>query len=363
MKNRKIIFENGQSFLGIGFGANVDTVKEVVFNTSMVGYQEIFSDPSYFGQIVCMTYPLIGNYGLIDDDYETPRPFIGGFIVREYNDHPSNYNYTKTLDESLKEHGIPGIFGIDTRQITGLIRSRNNIHALMTSCNVTVERGLEIINSTEKIKNHVKNVSSSKAWHSRSANFEYTVIIIDCGVKYNVIRSLKKRKCNVFIVPHDTDFKKILALQPDGVLISNGPGDPKDNPCVIETIKNLQGKLPILGICLGHQLIALANGGSTCRMRFGHRGGNHPVREISNGKIEMTSQNHSYAVEKTSLSGTKICLTHENILDGEIEGIEIKGEDTFSVQYHPESAPGPQDSSYLFDRFIEKMRNKKRIHR
>ncbi|MDR0404348.1 MAG: glutamine-hydrolyzing carbamoyl-phosphate synthase small subunit [Oscillospiraceae bacterium] len=360
MCDRKIIFEDGQSFLGTGFGANIDAVSEVVFNTSMVGYQEILSDPSYFGQMVCMTYPLIGNYGLTDDDYETLRPFIGGFIVRQYNDHPSGYNYTKTLDESLKEHKIPGISGVDTRQIIKVIRSKNNIRALLTFREVTAEEGVRIINSTKKLKNHVEKVSCTKFWHSRCANFKYTVVVIDCGVKHNVIRSLKKRGCNVIIVPYKTSAKQILELQPDGVLVSNGPGDPCDNQYVMETIKLIQGVVPIFGICLGHQLIALANGAKTYRMKFGHRGANHPVKEVLTGKIEITAQNHSYAVEKASLSGTDIRLTHENILDGAVEGIEIEKKDVFSVQYHPESAPGPQDSSYLFDRFITKMQKRKR---
>jgi carbamoyl-phosphate synthase small subunit len=355
VKDRKLIFENGESFLGTGFGANLDAVQEVVFNTSMVGYQEIFSDPSYYGQMTCMTYPLIGNYGLTDDDYETKKPRIGGFIVREYNDRPSNYRYTKTLSDDLKEHNIPGISGVDTRQITRMIRDYGSVRALLTDPSVTTERGLEIIKETPIIHDHVERVSCSRLWYSRTSNFRYSVVIVDCGVKHNIIRSLIKRKCNVIIVPHDTSADEILGLRPDGMLLSNGPGDPEDNGGIIKVIKRLQGTLPIFGICLGHQLIALANGAKTFKMKFGHRGGNHPVRELRTNKIEMTSQNHSYAVDMGSLEGTRLKLTHINLLDNTAEGVEVDEDSVFSVQYHPESSPGPQDSAYLFDRFIGKI--------
>ncbi|MDR3178509.1 MAG: glutamine-hydrolyzing carbamoyl-phosphate synthase small subunit [Oscillospiraceae bacterium] len=355
MVNKKLIFENGKSFLGTGFGADVNTVKEAVFNTSMVGYQEIFSDPSYFGQIVCMTYPLIGNYGITDEDYETPRPFLGGFIVREYNNSPSNYKCTKTLEEDLKEYNIPGISFVDTRQITKMIRDEGSIRVLLTSSDTTLDEGLSILKKSKKITNQTRNVSCKKKWRSCTANFKYTVVVLDCGVKLSVIKSLVKRKCNVIVVPYNTSSEEILKLNPNGLLISNGPGDPRDNLKVIEVIKNLQGKISIFGICLGHQLIALANGAEIYKMKFGHHGGNHPVKEISTDKIEITSQNHSYAVKKESLKNTKIFLTHVNLLDDAVEGIEIKNENVFSVQYHPESSPGPQDSSYLFDRFIGKL--------
>ena len=354
--NKKLVFENGREFLGVGFGADVETVQEVVFDTSVVGYQEIMSDPTYCGQIVCMTYPLIGNYGLADEDYETKTPKIGGFIVRDYNDTPSNFRYTKTLSQELEENGIPGISGVDTRAITRMIRNEGNMRAIITDINVSNEEAQERISATSIAHDHVERVSSKKVWYSRTPNYKYNVVAIDCGIKHNIIRSLNEIGCNVTIVPYTTSCETIMGMRPDGILISNGPGDPADVPCVVELIRALQGKLPIFGIDLGHQLIALANGAKVYKLKVGHRGGNHPVRNLENGKIEIASQNHDHAVCEKSLEDTGLQVTHINLLDNTVEGIENKDQMVFSVQFHPGSVSGSRGVSYLYEQFVENMK-------
>jgi len=354
--DRKIVLEDGSEYLGYGFGSNDERVNEIVFNTSMVGYQEIISDPSYTYQMVVMTYPIIGNYGISDDDFETKIPTIGGLIVRDYNDIPSNFRSTKTLSEILEENNIPGIYGVDTRKITRSIRDLGSRKVLITNIDTPKEKALEIIKNTEIPNDSVSKVSCSKKWYSRTSNSKYNVVVIDCGVKLNIIRSLNNRGCNVIIVPFNTTAEEIEAINPDGVFFSNGPGNPEEVTPVIELIKNIRGKYPIFGICLGHQLISLAYGAKTYKLKFGHRGGNHPVKNIETNKIEITSQNHSYAVDSNSLKETELEATHINILDNTIEGIRCKKDKVFSVQYHPESAPGPQDSNYLFDQFINLMK-------
>ncbi|MGM9794831.1 MAG: glutamine-hydrolyzing carbamoyl-phosphate synthase small subunit [Candidatus Aphodosoma sp.] len=357
--NKKIVLENGNEFFGYGFGADIEAINEIVFNTSMVGYQEIMSDPSYTDQMVVMTYPLIGNYGITDEDYETKFPTLGGLIVREYNDVPSNFRYTKTLSEVLEEHNIPGISGVDTRQITRIIRSEGSQRVIITDASVSKEEALRRIAESPISHDQVSRVSCKKRWFSRTPNHKFDVVAIDCGIKYNIIRSLNNRNCNVTVVPYNTSIEDILAFQPDGIFLSNGPGDPTDVPQVIEIVKQLHGKLPIFGICLGHQIISLAYGAKTYKLKFGHRGGNHPVKNLETGKLEITSQNHSYAVDSESLKGTGLTTTHINLLDNTIEGVECIKDRIFSVQYHPESAPGPQDSAYLFDKFINLMKNKR----
>ena len=357
--NKKLVFENGREFYGCGFGADTEAVHEVVFNTSMVGYQEIMSDPSYCGQMVCMTYPLIGNYGLADEDYETKTPKIGGFIVREYNDSPSNFRYTKTLSQELEENGIPGIWGVDTRLITRMIRNEGSMRAILTDASVCKGEAQERISRVSIPHDHVSQVSCKKVWYSRTPNFKYNVVAVDCGIKHNIIRSLNAWDCNVIIVPYNTPFEKVMALRPDGVFLSNGPGDPEDVLPVIELVRKIQGKVPVFGICLGHQMIALANGARTYKLKFGHRGGNHPVKNLLTDKIEITSQNHSYAVDIDSLKGTGLELTHINLLDNTAEGMRNEEQMIFSVQYHPESAPGPQDSGYLFGIFVDNMKKYK----
>jgi len=353
--NKKIVLEDGEEYLGYGFGADVEQVCEIVFSTSMVGYQEAVSDPSCAYQMVVMTYPLIGNYGITDDDYETKQPTIGGLVVREYNDIPSNFRYTKTLSEYLEENNIPGIYGVDTRKLTRSIREKGTRKAIITDINTTKEEALKKINETEIPKDIVSKISCKKRWYSRTANPQYNVVAIDCGIKLNVVRSLSKRGCNVTIVPYNTTAKDIVDLKPDGIIVSNGPGCPEDVPEVIETVKQLKGKYPMFGICLGHQIISLAYGAQISKLKFGHSGGNHPVINLETNKIEITTQSRGYTVKEDSVSKTKLKITHKNVLDNTVEGVECKKDKVFSVQFHPESAPGPRDSGYLFDKFIKLM--------
>jgi carbamoyl-phosphate synthase small subunit len=351
----KIVLPDGSEYPGCRFGAREDRVCELVFNTSMVGYQEIVSDPSYTGQLVVMTYPIIGNYGVTDEDYETKIPTIGGLVVREYNDIPSNFRYTKTLSEILEDYNIPAIEGIDTRKLTRAIRDEGSCKALLTDLDVPAEEALARLDAAQLRRDQVPQVSCRKRWYARTSNHRHTVVAVDCGIKLNIVRSLNARGCNVTVVPYDTPARVIEDMEPDGVFLSNGPGDPEDVTPVIELVQQLRGKFPIFGICLGHQMIALAYGGRTYKLKFGHRGGNHPVKDLSTGKLEITSQNHSYAVDAASLAGTGLEVTHINLLDNTVEGLACKKDKVFSVQYHPESAPGPQDSGYLFDRFIQMM--------
>ena len=353
--DRKLILKNGEEYYGFSFGDSSDRIVEIVFNTSMAGYQEILSDPSYTDQGVVMTYPLIGNYGMADDDYETQTPTIGAMIVREYNDFPSNFRSTSTLDAVMKRYQIPGIHGVDTRRLTRSIRNKGSRRALLTSADMSLDVGLQILSNTVIPKDAVSRVSCGSICHSESQCGRFHVVAIDCGMKMNIVRSLNARDCDVTIVPWNTPAETIEALKPDGVFISNGPGDPTDVQPVIDTVRGLRGKYPMFGICLGHQIIALAYGAQTYKLKFGHRGGNHPVKDMTTGKIEITSQNHSYAVDARSLEKTPLQCTHINLLDNTVEGMECKADRVFSVQYHPESAPGPQDSAYLFDRFVKLM--------
>lgn len=353
---KKLVLENGKVFYGEGFGSNDKKIAEIVFNTSMVGYQEILSDPSYCDQIVVMTYPLIGNYGLTSEDYESKSVFMSGFVVHEYNDLPSNFRYTETLGEKMEEYHAAGISGIDTRELVRIIRDYGSMKAMIVDADVADSVCLEELASYIMPHNQVSKVSSKKIWYSRCPNPLYTVVAIDCGCKLNIIRMLNEYKCNVVVVPYNTTKEEILKYKPDGLFISNGPGDPEDVTPVIENIKALKGKLPMLGICLGHQMIGLAYGAKTYKMKFGHRGGNHPVKDLETGKVEITSQNHSYAIDKESLKGTGLTLTHVNILDKEAEGMEDKVNKVIAVQYHPESAAGPEDSRYIFERFMQNMK-------
>ncbi len=353
--NKKLILEDGSEYLGYGFGADKEAVCEIVFNTSMAGYQEIISDPSYTDQAIVMSYPLIGNYGITDEDFESKMLNLGALIVREVNDYPSNFRFTRTLSELMEESDVPGVYGIDTRKLVRTIRDKGSMKVLITDISVSTEEGLEKLKATELRRDQVKRCSCRKRWYSRTSNHKYNVVAIDCGMKMNIVRELNAHGCNVTVVPYNTEASDIIAMNPDGVFVSNGPGDPEDVPEVIETLKALKDKLPLFGICLGHQLIALSYGAKTYKLKFGHRGGNHPVKDLATGKIEITSQNHSYAVDEESLKGTGLEVSHINLLDGTVEGLSSEDGRVFSVQYHPESAPGPQDSKYLFDRFISNL--------
>ncbi len=367
-KAKKIVLEDGLEFHGTGFGSTENRMVELVFNTSMVGYQEIVSDPSYTGQAVVMTYPLIGNYGMCDDDYETLRPSVSGLIVREYCEKPSNFRFTRTLEDVMNEFGIVGVYGIDTRTLGRYIRNFGTCRAYIVDEDVSVEEAVAALKAWVPPTDFVAQVSTRETydWSTSKISDLYPlksnhVVAIDCGMKRNIPRSLARRGCKVTVVPWDSTAEYILSLEPDGVFISNGPGDPQDAAPTIAAVKQLIGKVPIFGICLGHQIISLAYGANTYKLKFGHRGGNHPVKNLKTGKIEITSQNHSYAVEEASLEGTGLIVTHLNILDNTIEGVECAKDKVFSVQYHPESAPGPQDSAYLFDEFINIMNESKGV--
>ncbi|WP_227395586.1 carbamoyl phosphate synthase small subunit [Jeotgalibacillus aurantiacus] len=348
-----LVLEDGSVFNGKGFGATEETSGEVVFNTGMTGYQEILSDPSYCGQMVVLTYPLIGNYGINRDDFESIHPFIKALIVREECDLPSNFRSEASIDELLKEKKIPGLSGVDTRRLTRLLRSHGTMKGKICPAETDVEKVVQELKATSFPVNQVEQVSTKSPYPSPGRGNR--VVVIDYGMKHGILRELNKRQCDVIVVPYHTTAKEILHLNPDGVVLSNGPGDPKSVPESTETVRNLIGKVPIFGICLGHQLLALAGGADTFKLTFGHRGSNHPVKELSTGKVAITAQNHGYAVDEKSLEGTALQVTHKALNDGTVEGIAHENGLAFSVQYHPEAAPGPEDANELFDRFLALM--------
>ena len=353
--NKKLVLEDGAEFYGYGFGADRETVAEVVFNTSMVGYQEILSDPSYTGQAVVMTYPLTGNYGICADDFETETPTVSAMIVREFNREPSNFRCMETLNAVLCKYNIAGLAGVDTRRLARHIREKGSCKGLICDATASNIVCLAKLKTAALPTDQVARVSTKAAWNAPADKPKFHVVAVDCGMKHNIIRCLNARRCDVTVVPWDITAEEVEKLAPDGLFISNGPGDPENAGPAIELVRLMRGKLPIFGICLGHQIIALSYGAKTYKLKFGHRGGNHPVKNLQNGKVEITSQNHSYAVDGESLVGTSLEVTHVNLLDGTVEGLKCEKDRVFSVQYHPESAPGPQDSSYLFDEFIRLM--------
>ena len=355
---KKLVLENGKEFPGYGFGSDRTAVCEIVFNTSMVGYQEIVSDPTYTDQIVVMTYPLMGNYGFADEDYESKFPSMGGMVVRECCDSPSNFRYTKTLNEAFEELDVPGISGVDTRMITRIIRNEGTQKAAIVPFEMSHEEAMELIRTTELRHNLLERISCKKRWFSRTPNHKWDVVAVDCGIKYSFIRQLNAKGCNVTIVPYNSTAEEIMAFNPDGVFISNGPGNPADAAVICQTIKDLRGKLPIFGVDLGHQLIAISYGAKNEKMNVGHRGANHPVKCLESGKLEIVVQNHGYTIDEASLSGTPLTITHRNLLDNTIAGIEAVEDKIFSVQYQPDCSP-EASSTYLFDKFIKLMEEEK----
>ena len=353
--DRKLILEDGSQYYGYGFGCTQDRITEIVFNTSMVGYQEIISNPSYTYQTIVMAYPLIGNYGIAEDDFETQIPTIGGLVVRDYNDMPSNFRSKCTLSELMEKYNIPGIYGVDTRKLVRSIRDSGSRKVLMTGIETALNEGIAKLKEYDIPKDAVSRVSGRNIRKFFIQNGKYHVAAVDCGIKHNIIRSLNRMGCNVTVLPWNVSLQEIEQLKPDGIFLSNGPGNPADVGPVIELVRNLIGKYPMFGICLGHQIISLAYGAGTYKLKFGHRGGNHPVKNLLTGKIEITSQNHSYAVDMNSIANTELEVTHINLLDNTVEGAACMKDKVFSVQYHPESAPGPQDSLYLFEQFIQMM--------
>ena len=353
MKERLLILEDGSVFKGVAFGGDDFKIGEIVFNTGMTGYQEVLSDLSYCAQIVMMTYPLIGNYGINRDDFESIDPAVFGFVVSEYCDTPSNFRSVMNIDAFLKLKHIPGIAGIDTRELTRKIRTLGTMKAVMADGDADVEKIIAELKAAPYPTNQVKSVSVQKAFPIPSRGMK--VVLMDFGAKHGIIRELSKRGCDLTVVPYNTTADTILSLRPDGVMLSNGPGDPKDIPEAIKTIQELIGQVPIFGICLGHQLISLACGANTIKLKFGHRGSNHPVCNLETGKVEITSQNHSFAVDEKSLKGTGLVLTHRALNDKSVEGVKHERYPLFSVQYHPEANPGPEDANYLFDKFMTMM--------
>ncbi len=367
----KLALENGTVFTGEAFGAASETSGEVVFNTSLTGYQEILSDPSYAGQIVTMTYPLIGNYGINPEDLESLKPQVAGFVVREYFEFYSNFRATGSLGKWLEQHNIMAIQGIDTRKLTRIIRTVGAMRGVLSAIDLEDE---SLIAKARRIPEMsgldlTKQVTTREpyAWDqvdrtpfalppgrkTKLNGKRWKVVVYDYGVKQNILRRLTSYGCTLTVVPSSYTAEQVLAMDPDGIFLSNGPGDPAAVKYAIENIKKLIGQKPIFGICLGHQLLALALGGTTFKLKFGHRGANHPVKNLQTQAIEITSQNHGFAVDPDSLDPSLIEITHVNLNDHTNEGLRHRELPVFSVQYHPEASPGPHDSDYLFAQFIE----------
>ncbi len=348
----KIVLEDGTTYCGFSFGAKCNSVCELVVNTSMVGYQEIISDPSNTYQMVVMTYPLIGNYGINDEDHETKLPTIGGLVVRDYNDMPSNFRYTKTLSELMEDNGIPGIYGVDTRKLTRYIRDNGTVKVLICDIDTPNEEAMKILAETELKKDAVCKVSCKKKWYSRTSNHKFDVVAVDCGIKNSIIKALNSKGCNVTIVPYNVTAEEIEFMKPDGIIISNGPGNPDDIDCVVELIKNLKGKMPIVGINVGAELIAKAYGAKTYKMKVGHRGANHPIKVLADDTVLIATQNHGYTIDADSIKGTKLEITHINLLDNTVEGVSCEKDKVYGVQFEPGLEKGPNGSPCFYDKFI-----------
>lgn len=357
-KKAILVLEDGRTFHGASFGAEGETFGEMVFNTSMTGYQEILTDPSYAGQLVCMTYPLIGNYGVNEEDVESRRPWVEGFVVKEASRVASNWRATESLDSYLKRYGIVGIEHIDTRALVRHIRDKGAMRAAISSVEVNPEILLRrVVESPEMANRELASaVTIDEAYEfPAAADAKFHVVAYDFGVKTNSLREFAKRGCRVTVVPAETTATDVMSLKPDGIFLSNGPGDPSSMRSVVGEISKLTASgVPMFGICLGHQIIGQVFGGSTYKLKFGHRGGNQPIMDLTTGKVEITSHNHGFAVDADSLPES-VEVTHVNLNDRTVAGLRHRSLPVFSVQYHPESAPGPHDSEYLFNRFVQLM--------
>ena len=349
---KKLVLETGEEFIGTGFGADRRSVCEIVFNTSVVGYQEIVSDPSYAQQIVVMTYPLVGNYGITDEDYESRSTDIGGLVVRECCDTPSNFRSTKTLEEELEEHGIPCLSGVDTRMLTKIIRDSGRPMAAIVEADMPKEEALALIAATERPKDLVRRVGCRKRWVTRTSNHRFHVVAVDCGIKQSILSRLKERGCNVTIVPFNTPAADILAFNPDGVLLSNGPVSALEAPEIRSLFAEIKGRIPVFGIGLGMEAIGLEYGAELTPMGCGMHG-DHPVRDLASGRINIAVLNQTYRFG--SMEGTRLTPTHVLVPEGYVLGFENKEDKVYGVQFHLESAPGPQDNVCLFDKFIQMM--------
>jgi carbamoyl-phosphate synthase small subunit len=358
-KKAILVLEDGRTFHGASFGAEGETFGEIVFNTSMSGYQEILTDPSYAGQIVCMTYPLIGNYGVNEDDVESRRPWVEGFVVRESSRIASNWRSTETLDAYLKRNNIVGIEHIDTRALVRHIRDKGAMRSAISTVDLDEKSLLKkVLNSPEMQNRELASAVTVEApfEYTADTHAKYHVVCFDFGVKTNSLREFSKFGCRITVVPAETSAEEVLALKPDGIFLSNGPGDPASMKETVAEIKKLaESQTPIFGICLGHQLLGEAFGGETYKLKFGHRGGNQPIKNLDTGKVEIAAHNHGFAVSRESLPAD-VEITHVNLNDDTVAGLRHKKMPVFSVQYHPESAPGPHDSEYLFKQFVELMR-------
>jgi len=352
-----LALEDGKIFRGRSFGASGERYGEVVFNTSMAGYQEILTDPSYKGQIVTMTYPLIGNYGVNKDDVESRRPFVEGFVVKEYSKIASNWRSTRSLGDYLAENDIIGIEDVDTRSLTLHIRSAGAMKAVLSTVDLDETSLVKKAKASSGLVgiDLVKEVACHKAYEW-NAKGRFRVVVLDCGAKFNIMRELERRDCKVTVMPAKSTAEEILAVKPHGIMLSNGPGDPAALPYIVETVRSLIGKAPIFGICLGHQMLGQAFGGKTYKLKFGHHGGNQPVKDLKTGKVAISVQNHGFCVDIATLNKKEIEVTHINLNDQTLEGMRHKKLPIFSVQFHPEACPGPKDAEYLFEKFIELMK-------